>query len=262
MLQTVMNPRVQGARRRFDVIRPYGDNLRIRLDTSSPIERQIIREGSYEPEIDDIIRHACTEHSTAIDVGASAGYHALIMAETVGEKGHVLALEPDAQAFSRLRDNIEMNALAQVETLSLAAGADIGVAPLPSLVQVESMHPLTVGSLALDPISRPEPDAVEVPVTTIDRLMFERECDRLDLIKIEAQGNEMGALRGARETIARFRPKIIFAFTATAWLDRDVSFASARAFFDAQRYELARLTPGGPAQFERVTNGNYLALPT
>jgi FkbM family methyltransferase len=45
-----------------------------------------------------------------------------------------------------------------------------------------------------------------VPMTTLDRLIEELKLDRVDFIKMDIEGAEQAALRGAVETLKRHRP--------------------------------------------------------
>jgi len=47
-----------------------------------------------------------------------------------------------------------------------------------------------------------------VPLTTIDRLVAELKLDRVDFIKMDIEGAEPRALRGAGQTVTRFRPRM------------------------------------------------------
>jgi FkbM family methyltransferase len=47
-----------------------------------------------------------------------------------------------------------------------------------------------------------------VPLTTIDRLVEELRLPRVDFIKMDIEGAEQRALRGARQTLARFKPRL------------------------------------------------------
>jgi hypothetical protein len=47
-----------------------------------------------------------------------------------------------------------------------------------------------------------------VPVTTVDRLVTELQLSRVDFIKMDIEGAEQKAVAGARNTIARFRPRM------------------------------------------------------
>ncbi len=52
---------------------------------------------------------------------------------------------------------------------------------------------------------------VEAPLTTIDRVVAEMKLDRVDYIKMDIEGAEVRALNGARDTIARFHPRLSIA---------------------------------------------------
>jgi FkbM family methyltransferase len=71
--------------------------------------------------------------------------------------------------------------------------------------------------LSVDPVSsardsfvRPIENAqyVEVPLTTVDKLVAELHLPRVDFIKMDIEGAEQKALHGARGTIAKFRPRM------------------------------------------------------
>ncbi len=49
---------------------------------------------------------------------------------------------------------------------------------------------------------------INLPLTTIDKLVAELGLDRVDFIKFDIEGAERNALRGARETLARFKPRM------------------------------------------------------
>lgn len=49
---------------------------------------------------------------------------------------------------------------------------------------------------------------IKVPLTTIDKLVAELKLDRVDYVKMDIEGAEPNALRGGRDTIARWKPRI------------------------------------------------------
>jgi len=78
--------------------------------------------GTYEPWVCAAIERYLHPGDVAWDVGAFIGYHTLLMSRRV-EAGWVLALEPDPRNAERLRRNLALNGVTDVEILPVAAGA-------------------------------------------------------------------------------------------------------------------------------------------
>jgi FkbM family methyltransferase len=57
----------------------------------------------------------------------------------------------------------------------------------------------------------PKPQEVELPVTTIDKIVEELNLDKITFVKMDIEGAERNAIRGAVKTIARFRPRLALA---------------------------------------------------
>jgi FkbM family methyltransferase len=64
-------------------------------------------------------------------------------------------------------------------------------------------YPVSPGALEL------QPEPFDMTFITIDGYVEENELSKLDLLKIDVEGYEPRVLRGAQNTIARFRPKIM-----------------------------------------------------
>lgn len=190
--------------------------------------------GSYEPELRDIMRAVLPAGGTAIDIGANAGWHTLLMAQRVGARGQVLAVEPNPSVREHLRRNIAVNRLEQIEIVGAALAEAKGTL---NFFAPDADDPASAsGHVVADAVA--SPDAVRVEANTLDILAAERKLDRLDLVKIDAEGFEWPILQGAQTSIARFRPYIIFEFDqAYAAPGRDSGRLFAE-FFRRHRYEL------------------------
>ena len=66
------------------------------------------------------------------------------------------------------------------------------------------------GNSARDSFVRPVENAsyIEVPLTTVDKLVRELKLPRVDFIKMDIEGAEQRAIAGARGTISKFRPRM------------------------------------------------------
>ncbi len=65
--------------------------------------------GAYEPYLVELIQQQVKPGDVAVDIGANIGYHTLLLAKLVGEKGKVYAFEPHPENFSLLKKNVEAN---------------------------------------------------------------------------------------------------------------------------------------------------------
>lgn len=56
--------------------------------------------------------------------------------------------------------------------------------------------------------SKSDEHSVKVPLTTIDKMVAELGLPRVDFIKMDIEGAEPNALRGGRETLAKYHPRL------------------------------------------------------
>ena len=132
-----------------------------------------------------------------VDLGANLGVFATRAARRVGPTGRVIAVEPHPDNFRRLSGNAARNGLAWLECVQAAAGDREGQIPL--FVHERGInHSIVRGS----------GKSVMVPLRTVDGLVRERGLKRVDFLKIDIEGAVPAALRGASETLKRFRPLI------------------------------------------------------
>ena len=59
-----------------------------------------------------------------------------------------------------------------------------------------------------EPSSTLDGDSLQTPTITLDEFVRERKLPRVDFLKMDIEGAELQALKGAAETIRTFRPKL------------------------------------------------------
>lgn len=151
----------------------------------------------------------------ALDVGANAGAYALLFGQWMGPGGRVFAFEPAPEAFDGLRRHVELNDLGDIVTPVRAAVSDVaGTASM-----IGAGHHGT-GRLA----SIGEQGTETVDTVTIDGFCAAHNIVPT-LIKIDVEGFELEALRGARETIARGGEglALFVEMHPTVWRERGLS---------------------------------------
>jgi FkbM family methyltransferase len=151
---------------------------------------------TYEPVETAIVRAALKPGMTAVDIGANVGYFTVLAAGLVGERGKVVAIEPDPHNFSLLARNIRANGLSNVIALNLALGAAPGSARLFCSNSNFGDHRLYTDA------SCDARAAVEVPMDTLDNVLSARGCLSADFVKMDVQGYEHSVLRGMTATLA------------------------------------------------------------
>lgn len=158
--------------------------------------------GHYEREL-TYLRHFISPGMVVVDGGANCGIYSVAAGKLVGPSGRVIAFEPGAKAFSVLSRNIHLNHLRNVRAYCAALSDKDGTARL-----YHHMHGPNSFSLAFP--KKAVLDSEEVVTRTLDEVIREEGLDRVGLIKLDVEGAEELALRGAAQVTARFRPTIIF----------------------------------------------------
>jgi FkbM family methyltransferase len=161
------------------------------------IGKSLAELGEFSENEIELFRQCVRPGATVVEAGANMGVHTVALARLVGESGMVHAIEPQRIVFQTLCANVALNSLTNVRCHHAAVGDKVGSILVPLL---DFNQPNNFGGLALGGYEEGE----RVPLITIDSLRLAR-CD---FLKIDVEGMELAALRGAEETIRRFRPLI------------------------------------------------------
>jgi FkbM family methyltransferase len=140
---------------------------------------------------------------TVLDVGAHGGIYTMTAARIVGPLGRVVAFEPSARERSRLAAHLRLNGITNVTVEPVAVGADDGEV---DLFVVEG-HETGCNSLRQPHGERVR--ALRVPMCRLDTYVERHAIDRVDFIKMDIEGGERDALRGAAHLFARYRPVVL-----------------------------------------------------
>src|SRR6201999_2515074 len=114
----------------------------------------------------------------------------------------VYALEPGTVAGDFLERNVQENRLGNVTVEHLGAYDETTTLSL----HVDASNP---GGAHLSVTDAQEEDAETIRLTRIDDWVAANGIDRVDVVKMDIEGAEVQALRGAAETLRRFRPVVV-----------------------------------------------------
>ena len=135
-----------------------------------------------------------------IDGGGYVGTVALPLAARVGSTGQIHCFEPDPLNFSRLEQHVRLNSLQNVHCLPLALAERSGH------LELVRPWPENGGGNLVDNGTWGSCSRVRVPSLSLDDWSRREAVQRVDLLKLDLEGYEVRALRGARQLLRRFRP--------------------------------------------------------
>ncbi len=193
-----------------------------------------------------------------VDVGANFGGHSLLFLVHGIE---TISVEPNPACHDYIREICALNGVTpRLEPVAL--GQDSGSAKI-SFPESETWLGTTKSEWAREFSRLDDPVVtVEVEQKTLDQVLEGVEDLRV-IMKIDAEGSEVQILEGARRSIERLRPLIVF---ESAEAGQRPGLASQ---FDELRYRIARIPwrPEGPraylepSQFVQSGEENFIAVP-
>ena len=168
-------------------------------DSSFPGELVVDRLGTWIFKQYEIAGFCEAESGDyVLDCGAFTGNTAMYFADKIGEKGRCYSFEGLPAVFDRFNENMKKFSQDEnvIKCIFTVVSDYIGTARI-----TNSDDPCLSGASLGE-------EGIEVPCTTIDNFVESNTLPRVDFIKMDIEGGEMGALLGARETIRKYRPKL------------------------------------------------------
>ena len=182
-----------------------GKGIFLELDQSDPVASGAIALGVYEKNETELFRSKIKPAMTIIDIGANLGYYTVIASCSAGERGLVIAFEPEPNFFKLLSKNIIRNNLKNVAIFEMAIADKNGEADL-FLSEENKGNNSLISSEKLDSF-------VSVKTATLDDFLSAKKIAMVDMIKMDIEGAEILALEGMKNTLAKYRPLLFLEFS-------------------------------------------------
>jgi FkbM family methyltransferase len=189
----------------FDAQQAKLTELRRQLDLPEPPLKELLTHSGLL-----YIRRIAKERirdSVVIDAGAYIGDTAHLFLKAYQPR-KVVALEPHPKTYQRLVRSVDAWRLREsIIPLHCAVGEEDGEM---------SLWGEGLGASFIKKVSSTPPNSISVPVKSIDAILGDTPLGRVSLIKLDVEGNEFAAVRGALDTIKRHRPILLVSIYHTA----------------------------------------------
>jgi FkbM family methyltransferase len=141
------------------------------------------------------------EGDVVMDIGTNIGETLLNFAKLTGSKGYVYGFEPDEQNYKNAIKNVSLNNFKNVHVFKY------GLSDKKETVKLYVVDPNNRGMNRILQQANDETESYTVIETvTLDGLVKENKIDRVDVMKLDIEGYEMHALRGASELLKKMKP--------------------------------------------------------
>ncbi len=159
------------------------------------VGKSLIHYGEYIEHEWQLMQRFISQGDCVVDAGANIGGFSLPMARKVGSGGKVHAFEPQPILFDCLMKNTQMNGLSQL--IPHIEGLGETAAVIETAVPDYDLQN-NLGAFSFDTTG----DDLKINVITLDSL----NLPKISFIKMDIEGMELSALKGAAKTIAAHRP--------------------------------------------------------
>jgi FkbM family methyltransferase len=179
---------------------PYQGNLVISVYNKDTSVGAFLRlKGEYEPTNAQAFIDSIQPGDTVVDIGANIGTFTLLAARAVGEQGQVHVFEPDPENLKLLSKNLADNHFQQVHVVPKAVGDRAGSIHLAVEDKDKGGGQITTAATGL-----------EVEMVTLDDYAIAQHITTIDVLKIDIEGAELLALKGAQQILTKSKQTTLF----------------------------------------------------
>ncbi len=160
--------------------------------------------GNYEPKELRFVKRFLKPGMVVVDIGAHHGFYTLYASKLVGDQGLVIAFEPSVRELQKLRFHINLNRCKNVKVAPFALSNSEETTDFYVVMGRDTGCNSLRTPVVTEPIER-----VQVQTSTLDSYLNRTGVQKVDFIKLDAEGAELKILNGASHLLNRFPRPII-----------------------------------------------------
>lgn len=202
---------------------------------------QLIYYGLYEPHLVNFLRRNLREGDIVLEPGANIGYLSAVCLGLVGASGHVHSFEPSPIAHGRIsgHNNLAAHSNWSLRRMALTDHTGEGIFNDTPRVMKAGYAALQDAATPVDSI----PGTVEL--TSVDAFCQAQGIGHVRFLKLDIEGSELPALKGAAGMLAQKAIDIILVETTTQAGGHRQRAEAIDALLRKAGYSSYHLTPSG-----------------
>jgi|GEM_PF-828272 len=225
----------------------FDKDIKMWVSLSDHIESQIFWQGVQSADRGevDLLKSILEPEHIFFDIGANVGVFTLIGARRL-TLGWVYAFEPSQTHLRRLRANLELNNFKNVKIVPFAL-SNISNQKKNLYIPQDYSPIKNTGMASLYPQKdfSNEYTVESVLTLTLDDYVLNNGVQKVDVIKIDAEGSEMDILDGGRLTMNKFRPMIMMEVNKVHLQSSGRILKELIEFYKSLDYKIFRILDNG-----------------
>ena len=188
--------------------------ISMRVDISKSMGAAIYWRGAHDWAPIFVLEDIIKKGDTVIDVGANQGEYSLWAAKNTGPSGTVLAFEPMDELYVQLKKNFALNP----KYRNTLIPNKNGLSDKPGKLNLFGKAGDNEGVNTMFPTQSHTVLIQEINLDTLDNQLSQLKCEKVNFIKIDVEGAELHVLKGARETLNKYKPSLLIEINSEACL--------------------------------------------
>lgn len=228
------------------------------LSNEARLDAPNVMESNGELMVQRVVLAHSQKPSVIFDVGANLGEWTLAFSrQDVNGKANIYSFEPSAPTYKKLAE--VASTLSNVTPVNKALSNHTGRA----FLNVSGEY---AGSNSLETSQTDTTGQEPVELITADEFCASHNIDRINLLKIDAEGHDMKVIEGAAGLFSRKAVQVVQFEYNWRWVQPRKTLLDAFEFFQPLGYNIGKITPKAiefydrwHPELERFVEGNYIA---
>ena len=176
-------------------------NVKLRCYPDSQSASAAIYCGIYDYDEMNFLLRYLREEDSFLDIGANIGIYTLLAASKI-KSGTIYSFEALPTNYQRLEENIKLNNLTQVKPFSMAIADSVGSVTISNNTKSDSTAFITTNT------TDTTAESLQISSSTLENLLQNENLNHLTLAKMDIEGAEILALKGATSLLKQQRPHV------------------------------------------------------